>query len=301
MASAVLEKITRNKAVWVSVILLALPPLFWAGNFIVGRSVRGEIPPVSLSFYRWLIAAIILLPFTYQKIKKDWQLYLQSKYLVFISAISGVSAFNTLVYLGLQSTSANNGMILNAFIPLLISVIGTVLFGLRLTTKQWVGVAISLTGVITVITQGEPLSLLSFTFNPGDLTVIAAMFCWAIYTLVLKRLPAEIDRVGLIAVQVLIGLFALLPFYIMETASGIATQWNQHVIFSLVYVGLVPSVLAYLIYSACVERLGPTKAGLSTNLLPVFGILLSALFLGESLYMYQFVGMFMIFIGISLS
>ncbi|ELG2041344.1 DMT family transporter [Vibrio fluvialis] len=294
-------KSSPKSTLWVTLCLLALPPLFWAGNFIVGRSVRGDIPPLTLSFDRWLIASLVLLPFTYKILRREWRLYWQYRTRIVIASITGVAAFNSFIYLGLQTTTASNALILNSFIPLLIMLFGSLFFKLTLSAKQWLGMSISFVGVLSIISRGEWSVLTSLSFNQGDMIVFLAMVSWAIYTLVIQRMPKEINRIGLMSVQMFLGLLVVLPFYLWEVHSGSLPNWNNHTLLALAYVGIVPSVLAYLLYTAGVERLGPTKVGLSIHLIPVFGVLLSIALLGESLHLYQISGMALIFLGILLS
>lgn len=290
-----------NRSWWIGVLLLSLPPLFWAGNFIVGRSVRFEIPPLQLSFYRWVLASLLFLPFSIKVLRREWPLYLKHKYLIILASVTGISAFNTLIYWGLQSTKANNALILNAFIPLLISLLGVFVAGLKLRAKQWLGLVVSFVGVLIIIARGDPAFISSMSINQGDAIVFVAMICWAIYTLSLKSMPKEINRLGLMSIQMLVGLVFLAPFFANELVHGAPAHWTMHAILSLVYVGIVPSVIAYLLYTQCIERLGPTKAGMSINLIPVFGVVLSTLFLGETVHAYQAIGMVCIFIGIALN
>lgn len=182
----------RSRQTIIPILLFALPPLFWAGNFIVGRSVRAEIPPLQLSFYRWVIASIILLPYSIKMVHKDWPLYLRHKYLIVLASASGISAFNTLIYWGLQTTTANNALILNSFIPLLISLIGVFFADFTLRIKQWLGLIISFLGVFTIISRGDVSTLTSLSINHSDIIVFLAMICWAVYTFSLKSLVSSL-------------------------------------------------------------------------------------------------------------
>lgn len=298
MTSLVQRLKNPSGSFWVTLCLLALPPLFWAGNFIVGRSVRGDIPPLTLSFDRWVIASLVLLPFTYTILRREWRLYWHYRQRILIASVTGVAAFNSLIYVGLQSTTASNALILNSFIPLLISLFGSLFVKLSLKRSQWLGMAVSFTGVLFILTRGDWQILSSLSFNQGDLVVFLAMVSWAIYTLVIQRMPKEMNRLGLMSVQMFVGLLVVMPFYGVEVYSGASPVWNSHTLWALAYVGIVPSVLAYLLYTTSVERLGPAKAGLSIHLIPVFGVLLSIALLGESLHWYQLTGMALIFIGI---
>ncbi|MFB9133854.1 DMT family transporter [Vibrio olivae] len=285
----------------VIILLFLLPPLFWAGNFIVGRAVRDELPPITLSFDRWILASLILLPFSYRWIRRDWRLYFTHWRLITLTSVTGFAAFNSLIYWGLQSTPATNGTILNAFIPLLISLFGALFFGLAMTWRLAAGIVLSLCGVITIVTAGHWANLLELNINQGDFIIFIAMVCWAIYTIGLKRMPAELNRLGLMSVQMMIAIVCLLPFYLWELHTGPAPIWNAHSLMSLLYIGVLPSIGAFLLYMRCVEALGPAKASLSVHFIPVFGALLSAVFLGEFIQLYHLVGIVLIFLGLTLS
>ncbi|TXR54510.1 DMT family transporter [Reinekea thalattae] len=301
MNSTALPQFNRYKNTLLTLALICLPPLFWAGNFIAGRSVRGDIPPISLNFFRWLIAALVLLPFTLGMLKQQRELYWQHRKKIFIASALGICAFNSLIYLGLQTTTANNAIILNAFIPLLISLFGALFFSLQLTWRHWLGMSVSFAGVIVIVTQGSLELLLHFHLNAGDAWVFVATLCWAAYTLLLKTIPPQINRYGLMSAQILIGLVLLAPFFIVELSHAQPLVWSKQSLWALAYVGIVPSVLAYLIYTASIGKLGAAKAGASINLLPVFGVLLSVLLLGESIHYYQLTGMALIFTGLFFS
>lgn len=290
----------RGVKQWVLPLLL-LPPLFWAGNFIVGRAVRGEIPPLTLAFDRWVIASLLLLPFAFSAMKRDALKYWQHRWIILLTSVTGVTAFNSFIYVGLQTTTATNGLILNSFIPLLVTLFTFIVFHQSLRLKQWMAMAISFVGVMMIVTRASLDVLLNLNFNQGDLIVFCAMICWAIYTLGLKHMPRGMERLGLTTVQMIIGLVVLTPFYLMELATGASPIWNVHSILSLAYIGVVPSVLAYLLYSSAVAKLGPNKASMSIHMIPVFGVVLSILFLGESLHWYQISGMVLIFVGLFLS
>ncbi len=285
----------------VVVLFFLLPPLFWAGNFIVGRAVRDEIPPVTLSFARWVLASVLLLPFSYKIILNEYREYIHNWRLTLVTSITGFAAFNSLIYLGLQSTPATNGTILNAFIPILISLFGALFFGLSVTWRLGVGILLSLCGILTIVSAGDWNNLLALNINQGDFIIFVAMICWAIYTIGLKQIPPSLNRLGLMSVQMLIAIVILLPFYLWELSTGAEPVWNFHSAMSLLYIGVVPSIGAFLLYMQCVKLLGPAKASLSVHLIPVFGALLSALFLGEFVQMYHLWGIALIFLGITLS
>lgn len=280
---------------------LALPSLFWAGNFIVARAARGEVPPMALSFGRWLIAGLCLLPFALPHLRRDWPWYRANWKLVVGTGIPGVTLFNALVYLGLRYTVAANGMLLNSTIPVLILLIGALFLGRPLRLGQGLGLAVSLIGVAVVILHGDWARLVGLEFSRGDLIIFGAMLCWAIYTLGLTRVPREVNRLGLLTVQIGMTLVLLLPFLAWEVASGQAPSWSPAAIGALLYVGIVPSVMATLLYMKAVALAGPQLAGQSVHLIPLYGAVLSMLFLGEPLQAYHLAGFALILAGIGIA
>lgn len=283
---------------WPGLLILTLPPLFWAGNFVVGRAVRNDIAPMTLSFGRWLIALVCILPFAWKPMWRDLALYWQHRWRVLGVSLAGVAAFNSLVYTGLHTTTVTNGILLNSTIPILIVLFGVMFYAQRLARIQLAGLIFSFAGVLTIILHGEWQRLLSLTFSRGDLIVFSAMVCWALYTLWLRGLPAEINRIGLMGMQIVLALIALFPFYLWEQSGSAGFVWTSNAVLALAYVGIFPSVVAYLLYNIGVARVGPVRAGLFIHLMPVFGTILSVAFLGEVLRHYHFIGAASIFLGI---
>ncbi|SNR80350.1 Permease of the drug/metabolite transporter (DMT) superfamily [Methylobacillus rhizosphaerae] len=282
-------------------LILVLPPLFWAGNFVVGRAVHSEIPPFTLSLGRWLIALCCLLPFAYPAMRRDYPLYWQYRWRLLAVSLAGVAAFNTLVYSGLHFTTATNGTLLNSCIPMLILLFGALFYRLRLHIWQVIGLALSLCGVLTIILHGEWARLLRLEFSSGDLIIFLAMVCWAFYTLWLRDIPASINRLGLMGIQIILAMILLVPLFLWEHVHGITPQWNHEVWLALAYVGIFPSVIAYTLYTLGVAYAGVARAGLFIHLMPVFGSLLSVALLGENLHLFHIVGITAILGGLFLS
>lgn len=280
---------------------LVLPPLFWAGNFVVGKAVRGEIPPFSLSFGRWVLAFCVILPFAWRFMRRDWALYRANLGRVVATAIVGVASFNTLIYKGLHDTSTTNALLLNSCIPVLIMLFGAVFYQQKLLKNQIIGLITSLLGVATIILAGDISRLLTLSFNSGDLWVFMAMVCWAFYTLWTRNMPPEINKIGLMAVQIFLAVVALLPLFLWEFLSGKAIVFNQQSILGLAYIGIFPSVVAYLLYSFAVAKVGAVHAGLFIHLMPVFGVMLSVGLLGEIFHVYHAIGIGLIALGLVLS
>ncbi|WP_144639232.1 DMT family transporter [Bordetella genomosp. 13] len=282
-------------------LILVLPPLFWAGNFIVGRAVRADVPPMMLAFARHVIAFACLLPFGWAAIRQDWRQYWSLRWLLVRTGLSGLAAFNVLVYLGLHYTTAANGQLLNSTIPVLVLALAALFFGQKLAARQVCGLALSCVGVLTIITHGDLRGLLTLSFSQGDLIVFAAMVSFALYSLWLRALPPSLSRIGVLSVQLGIAAVALLPIAAAEYLAGARATWNVMTVSAVLYVGVVASLLANLLYTIGVARVGPAKASLFIHLLPVYGSLMAVGFLGESLHAYHGIGIAVIIAGLALS
>ncbi len=286
---------------WRTLLLLLLPPLLWAGNFIAGRAISAAVPPVSLSLIRWSIAALCLLPFALKPFLQDRQHYLAYRWHILGTAITGVAAFNLLVYWGLHTTTATNGIILNSFIPFLVAIFGYLFYRQTLSATQLPGMLVSLAGVLIVVSHGDLQILLTLAFAPGDLIIFLAMIFWALYTLWLKAIPAHINRTGLMLCQVLIALVFLVPLSVWESQTATIHLEDTHTRWILAYIGIFPSVIALLAYSKAVTLVGSVRASVFIHAMPIFGSLLSTLLLHEVFQGYQLIGMLTIFSGIWLA
>lgn len=278
--------------------LIATPPLFWAGNFIVGRAMRDSMPPLTMGCIRWMLALMMILPFAWRPMRRDLSFYQEHPWRLAALSLAGVVAFNSLVYVGLRSTSAANGLLLNSTIPALIMLIGAAFFRQRLKRHQLLGLKVSLAGVATILAKGSFDALATMTFTPGDLVVFGGMVAWAFYTLWLRAVPPEIDRVGLLCVQIMVALPVLMLMSLGEIATGARPVWTPWSVAAMAYLGIFPSFLAYLAYNLNVMRVGPVVAGLSIHLIPAFGVVLAVALLAEPFFTYHAVGMVLIVVGL---
>ena len=280
--------------------LLGLVMLLWAGNSIVGRAVRNDVGPFVLSFVRWTGASLVLLPFALRPLRRDWAVLRQNWPIVLVLGLSGIAAFNAIMYTGLHYTTATNGLLLQAAIPPAVLAADRFLFGARAGWVQWLGVAASMFGVAVIVFQGQPSHVLGFRFGLGDGLVLLACADWALYTVMLRKRPA-ISPFSFLLATFLVGLAAVAPLALWEALTGPPVRWGAGVGLAFVYVALLPSLLSYLIYNHAAHVVGPARAGQAIPLLPLFGALLSALLLGEPLHAFHFAGMALILIGIVVS
>jgi len=282
-------------------LLLTLASLSWAANWVVGRAMRNEMPPVAMGFWRWTIALAILLPFTAPELRRKWHVVRDNWLVLALLGCLGAVVFNTLIYVGLQYTAVANGVLFNSFSPILIILLSWVVVRERISKLQACGVALSLAGVLAIIARGKVSTLAAFHFNPGDLWLIAAQFLWAIYTFVLRRRPRELSAMAFLTAMLLLSLPFLLPFYLFEFSERGGFALTPATLATLAYYGTIPSIAAYLFWNRGVAQVGPNKAGLFVHLMPLFGALLSVIFLGEQLYAYHYAGAALIFTGIYLT
>lgn len=278
-------------------VLLTLTALFWAGNSVVARGARDVVPPAALSFWRWALALLILLPLAWPHLKRDAARLRAGWTQMLVLGVLGVGAFNTLLYQGLQVTTAVNGLLLQSLQPGLILVMGVMMFGDPAGRRQWLGVALSIAGAVLIITRGDPGVLVAMRFNAGDLLIGVAVVCWSLYSALLRTRPV-VHPLSFLAATVLIGLLAVLPVYVAELAEGrlIAPQAESWL--AIFYVALFPSLVAYLCFNRGVDLVGAAPAMLYLNIMPVIGAGLAALFLGEAILWYHFAGMGLIGAGI---
>jgi len=282
-------------------LLLVLTTLFWSGNFVLGRAVHFDIPPISLVFWRWTGALLILLPFSWRHLKDQWPLLLTNWKYLFIFGFLGVTCFNTFIYIALQSTTATNAVLINSIIPVLIVVLSWAFGGIRITRRQALGMAVSFAGVINIVCRADIGQLLALQLNRGDIWVLLAVVSWAVYTFLLRKRPAGLHPLSFLTSLIMIGLIVLAPLYGWELSQGYRIVATSSAFFSLCYVALFPSVLAFIFWNQAVGQVGSNKAGLFLHLMPVFGTILSIILLGEVFHLYQLAGIVLIFTGIYLT
>ena len=263
--------------------------------------MRGEIPPFSLAFWRWAIALLLTLPLALPHLRAQWPLLRKGWKPIVALGLLGVGGYNTLAYIALQYTGATNASLLNSFIPVATIALSWVFLKKHLRGLEWAGVIISLCGVMTIVCRGEPAAFAALTFNVGDLWMLGAVFVWALYTIGLQWRPAGLHPMLLLAALTAVGLTALAPAYAWEISQGRHIHVSAPSLAAIVYIGTLPSFVGYIFYNRAVGEVGASKASLFIHLMPVFGTLLSALFLDEIPRLFHFVGIALIFLGIYLT
>jgi drug/metabolite transporter (DMT)-like permease len=282
-------------------LLAALPPLFWAGNFVLARAVHADIPPLALSFWRWAGAFAILLPFAWRQLREQRLLLARHWRVLGLLALLGITNYNTFAYLALQQTSATNGVLLSSVTPVLIVGLSFLLLGQAVRPLQLAGILTSMAGVVVIASGGDPTRLSVLGANRGDLWILLASLDWALYSVCLRWRPAELKPLVFLTAIVGIGLIPLAGLYALEFAQGERFTASAPNLAAIGYVALFPSVLAYVFWNRAVSEMGANRTGQYMHLMPVFGALLATLLLGERLHWYHATGVLLIGSGIALT
>ena len=278
-------------------LLLSITAMCWAGNAIVGRLAAGHIPPVTLSFLRWSIAFLLILPLAWRHLVQDWPA-IRSKLGVMVTlSLSGIACFNTLQYWALEHTQALNTLLLQSAGPLIVAVWSLILLGVRLTLAQAVGILLSLMGVLLIILQGDLIALSNIRFNKGDLIFIMALVIFGFYSVMTLKRPA-IHSLSFVAFTFGCGAACLIPLWIWELISRPVMRLDANNLLSLFYVAVFPSTLAYLCFNRGVQLIGANRAAPFFHLVPVFGAAMAIAFLGERPQLFHIVGFALVLTGV---
>jgi len=283
-------------------LLLSLTAFFWSLNWVIGRAIAGHVTPFALTYIRWIVALALMLPFAWPAIRahkdvirRDW------KKIVWLG-FWGTGLHNVFAYAGLQYTTATNGVILNSSVPVMIIVLGWLIYRDTITRLQSLGVAISMLGVFAILTRGDLGVLANFQLNKGDVIVVVGMVFWAAYTVFLRHKPVGLPGLALLTCCAMVGVALLTPLFVIEMVflDG-RIEVTPATLAAMLYVGIFPSFVGYIFWNRGVEKVGPNVAGIFMHLMPVFGSLLAWLFLGERIQLFHIVGIALILSGITLT
>lgn len=278
-------------------LLLSLTSLFWAGNIVLGRYAAGHVPPAALSFIRWVGAFLILIAFAWPFLKRDWPKIRQHLGVMLILTFAGITIYNVMAYWGLQYTQAINALLITSAHPLLVAAWAFVLYREKLTIWQTIGIALSLAGVLTILTRGDLSALREVRFNIGDVVFFSAQIVYSFYATLIKSRP-NISPISFLAFTIGVGAVLLSPIYAAEVAMGITFTLDTKAFLILAYITIFPSLLAYLFFNRGVELIGPNRAAPFYHLIPIFGSVLAIVFLGERPEIFHGVGYALVLAGI---
>ncbi len=285
------------RASLVSYLLLFLPPFFWSTNFIVGKALAYKVPPWTLNTGRFVVSALILVPLLLYR--REWPtLSKQSILPLILMSLTGVFAFNAVLYMGLRYTTAINATLVNSTTPVTTAWIAWLLIGEKMTGRRVLGILLSFAGVAWIVSQASVEILLGLRFNPGDIIVFFATTLWGFYCVMAKRMMQQLSPLALTTITTVIGALFLLPIASLELSWNPSNLWHQEVLLSFLYLGIFPSFFSFLIWNRSILIFGPSRATLVYNTLPLFAVILSVIFLGETLLPYQLAGGAVIIAGV---
>tara|TARA_Y100001960_G_scaffold309234_1_gene367401 strand:+ start:35 stop:934 length:900 start_codon:yes stop_codon:yes gene_type:complete len=283
-------------------LILVLTTIFWSGNFIVGKAASMyQIPPFSLNFYRWFFAGLILLPFTYKELIKKKKYIINNLGFFIVLGITSITIFNSIVYYSLYYTQVISGILMISTIPVWIIFISSILKIEKTNIFQIIGVILSLTGVIFIITKADLNLIKNLDFNKGDLSMVIAMFSWAIYSALLKSKKYEISQVSLLEVVIICGLFFLIPIYFIEMNMGNLIILGKPFYLILAYVVIFPGLASFFFWIKGISIIGANRAGIFLHLMPIMGAIMAMLIFDERFMFYHILGAIFIIAGITLS
>jgi drug/metabolite transporter (DMT)-like permease len=278
-------------------LLLTLTPLFWAGNAVVGRAVAGHFPPITLSILRWTTAFLIVLPFAWPHLVRDWAAIRERLGTMVLLSVAGISIFNALQYWALEYTEALNALLMQSSGPLFIAMWSLLLLGLRLTWAQAAGIVVSLCGVLVILLRGDVTALARITLNKGDLIYLVALAIFGFYSALSAKRPA-IHNLSFLAFTFGCGALCLIPPLIWELSARPVMQFTPSNLAVLAYVAIFPSILSYLCFNRGVELIGANRAAPFFHLIPVFGSAMAIIFLGEKLRLFHLAGYVLVLAGV---
>ena len=282
-------------------LLLAAASLFWSGNWIAGRALREAFDPVTLNFWRWAVATLVLAPFALPRLRGKWGDIRTHFGILLLLSFTGVALFQCLVYLGLRSTPAVNAVLLNSSFPMFMLLCSWVMERERASRRQVLGMLISLAGILIILCRGDPAALLHLQLNGGDAWILLAMPVWGVYSVLLKRRPPQLGALELLFVISIVGVALLAPGAALLAIHAPPRLLTGPEALGVLYMALFASVLAYVCWNRGVAIVGANAAGFTVHLLPAFGTVLAILFLGESFTGFHAAGIATILAGVLLA
>jgi drug/metabolite transporter (DMT)-like permease len=291
----------NTKNVLTGICLAISAVLIWSGNFVIARGIYKEIAPVSLAFFRWVTASVIIIPFSIKYIRSERNYVLRSWKLILAAAVTGVSLFNTLIYIGAHSTSAINlALIGNTVSPIASVLLAFVFLNEKIGWLKIAGMILCCCGIVYLLARGDSANLLSLKFSSGDGWMVLAAFSFAVYNILARKKPGEISPVFFLAVTFVAGTLLLLPFFLLETKQQ-EVSLNIHLSLIVIYLGLGASVISFFCWNYAIRCIGAGRTALFGNLIPLFSSIEAIIFLHEPFTGIHLVSMILIASGLVLA
>jgi drug/metabolite transporter (DMT)-like permease len=271
-----------KKNFYSGIALAVLTTLIWSGNYVIARGIHKELPPVSLAFYRWALASVCITPLAFKKFTEEKEAVLKNKAYIFWTALTGVTIFNTFIYLAGHYTSAINlALIGTTSAPIFAIILAAFFLKEQVSILRVTGMIICIAGILFLLSQGSWQKLAQFRFGKGDVLILISAFTFAIYNTLVRKKPASISSIVFLFVIFVLGTLCLMPFYLYEITNSPAVIWNRNMLLIILYLGIGNSIIAFFCWNAAITKLGASGTALFGNLIPVFSTIEAVLFLGE--------------------
>jgi drug/metabolite transporter (DMT)-like permease len=288
-----------KKQVYIGILLAVVATIVWSGNFVIARGIAKEIPPISLAFYRWCTACVILAPIAFKSFKNDFAIIRQNKVYFFWTALSGITLFNTFVYVAGHYTSAINlALIGTTSSPIFALIMAAIFLKEKISLLRLIGVLFCISGICYLISQGSFEKLRSFHFSKGDAWVICGALAFAVYNIFVRKKPQGISPLGFLFTVFLVGTLLLIPAFIWENSNAQPIVWNNHLLVTILYLGAGTSVVSFLCWNAAIARLGAARTALFGNLIPIFSTIEAVIWLNEEFTTVHIVGGALVLVGL---
>jgi drug/metabolite transporter (DMT)-like permease len=282
-------------------VLLPFPPLFWAGNLLIGRAFARQLPPFGLTWLRWSIALVILLPFVWRGVWHHRRTLLAHWWVVAGLGLSGFAGYPVLNYIALHTTSAATAAMLNSMLPLMVPVFAWIIAGERPSPRVGVAIGISLLGVLTIVSRGDPSVITSLRFGIGEILVLLAVACYAFYSVILRYVPRSVPPLVLLEATFVPAVAVMMPLWLWELAHGRSLPLQPYAIASVLFIGIFASLVANLLWNRSVAAVGSTITGASFHLMAIYSAVLAFVLLGEPVHQFHVVGIALILTGFALA
>jgi len=270
----------------------------WAGNFAIARALNQSITPITLAFLRWTVAAVAILPFALKHLVAERALIRKHFPYILITAALGITLFNTLIYFAGRSTTSVNMSLISITFPIFIILLSRIIYGEKITLNKVVGIVLVIAGVLILITKGRLASLLSISFAPGDALMLLAALTFAVYSILLRRRPKAMSLWTLQASTFIMGVILLFPFFLWDRSTAPAVQVNTGLILAILYIGVLASLTAFVIWNKAIERVGASRAAMVYYSMPLISGILAFFVLGERIGLVHLYSLLLIVPGI---
>jgi len=295
------ELVSNLNKTYLAYFLLTITALFWSSNIVIAKYLNNDMTPISLAFSRWFFASLVLLPFAITYLRRDWQTIISNWTIVLVLSFLGVSLFNTILYYSSQTTEATNIALIQTSMPMFVVIISFVLYAQKINVGMLSGILVGVGGAILVIFKGELQTFGAQNFSFGDISMLFAVFIYALYSVLLHKAP-KIHSLSFLAVSFIVGTLLLLPFYLLELiiSQSLILIYDTETILFILYLAIFPSIFAYLFWNYGVAILGAHTSGLFICFIPVFTPIIASIFLNETLYYYHYIGILMITLSVAI-